>query len=40
MLSDAQDAAQMTNISDPELDGYPELRAYVERMLKNAAQAS
>ena len=40
MLNDAQDAAQMTNISDPELEGYPELRAYVERMLKNAAQAS
>ena len=37
MLSDAQDAVQQIKIADPGLEDYPALRAYVERVLEQAA---
>ena len=37
MLADAQDAVQQIKIADPGLEDYPELRAYVERVLEQAA---
>ncbi|MEA4824628.1 MAG: ATP-dependent DNA helicase RecG [Clostridiaceae bacterium] len=40
MFADAQDAVQMINISDPDLDGYPELHVYVDTVIRKAAQTS
>ena len=37
MLSDAQDAVQQIKIADPGLEDYPELRAWVDRILEQAA---
>ncbi len=37
LFADAQDAARLIRISDPELRDYPELRAYTERVLREAA---
>ena len=37
LFSDAQDAAQLLRVSDPELQDYPELREHVERVLREAA---